>query len=416
MNKNTLTQKFISGKLSMNAGAQKLADRYNLTKEEVYEAKLAAKTSIHTDDIVGCLNAYSELENKLVEVHNELGTLKSSITSDEDLFSSKSDLDLAKLHKVDLTKYKIVNYWTKVQPNGKFTSSLFCKVIAENSEENITNKFAEALTAYVPKYTTNLTPAFKNNYENCCLIIPKQDSHFNKYDIMGDNDINNRFSEVQVSIINDLQKASLSNNVEEVVYIVGSDQFNSEWTSLTTKGTPQTNILTYQESFRLICDHEIQTIVAMLEYSDRVKIVFVPGNHDEFVGWHLIHFLEMYFREVSNVTFDTSTLNTKYHKYRNCAIMLNHGDAIKPKELAQKFPRGFKEEWSSCDFFYIFTGDKHHELSLDIHGIKFYQVPQLSKATSKWDDKQGYIDGRAEMQVFNLSQTKGMTDIYKTIF
>lgn len=95
--------------------------------------------------------------------------------------------------------------------------------------------------------------------------------------------------------------------------------------------------------------------------------------------------------------------------------MLNHGDAIKPKDLAGKFPMEFKLGWSDCEHFVIITGDKHHELSLDIHGIRFYQVPQLSGAISKWDDKQGYTVGKPEMQAFVVSIDNGITDIYKEI-
>lgn len=75
----------------------------------------------------------------------------------------------------------------------------------------------------------------------------------------------------------------------------------------------------------------------------------------------------------------------------------------------------FKEEWSNCDYYYSFVGDKHHEMSKDIHGIKFYQIPQLSNAKSYWDDKQGHTSSKAEMTAFVITSTQGLTDIYKEI-
>jgi hypothetical protein len=212
-----------------------------------------------------------------------------------------------------------------------------------------------------------------------------------------------------------LKKANTLNSIDEIVYIIGSDQFNSEWTNLTTKGTPQQNIYSYQESFKLISNHEIEVLNTLLTYSRKVKVVYIPGNHDEFVGWNLINLLEVYYRNDSSIEFDSSTENTKYHKFGNSAIMLNHGDAIKADDLAKKFPIGFKANWSECDNYYIFSGDKHTELAKDINGIKFYRVPQLSNAKSKWDDKQGYIDSKAEMTAFVITETNGMSDIYKEI-
>lgn len=415
MTKEKLIQKFLASPKGMHKGAPTLARRYNLPIESVYFAKERAKELLCLDAVVNVNNAYAELEDRYVEVHNELGTLKAVLTSKKNIFDAMSDIELADLHRVDLKKYKITNYWTKVQPNGKFTSSLFCKLISEDSVENFTDTFTEFLKTYKGSNSTIAKNPEEINKPECCLVIPKQDSHFNKYDILGENNIHERFSKVQISILDSLNKASLSNSIKDVIYIIGSDQFNSEWTSLTTKGTPQQNILTYQDSFARICTHEVEIINTLVQHSQTVRVVFVPGNHDEFVGWHLINWLESYFRNEESVVFNTSTLNTKYLQYNNVAIMLNHGDAIKPKELAQKFPIGYKEGWSSCDHYYIFTGDKHHELSLDINGIKFYQVPQLSNAKSNWDDKQGYTCSKAEMQVFVISNQNGMTDIYKTI-
>jgi hypothetical protein len=64
-----------------------------------------------------------------------------------------------------------------------------------------------------------------------------------------------------------LQQAKLSSNLETIKYIVGSDEFNSEFTGTTTKGTPQTNILTYHDSFLKICNHEASMIQLLLENS-----------------------------------------------------------------------------------------------------------------------------------------------------
>lgn len=67
---------------------------------------------------------YNTLTGEIRKVNVEKGTIESTVTSD---FDPKDDIELAKLHKINLDKYIITNYWSKMLPNGKFTSSIFSK-------------------------------------------------------------------------------------------------------------------------------------------------------------------------------------------------------------------------------------------------------------------------------------------------
>jgi hypothetical protein len=210
-----------------------------------------------------------------------------------------------------------------------------------------------------------------------------------------------------------LNQASLSNNLTDIKYIIGSDEFNSEFTNSTTKGTPQQNILSYHDAFQAICDHEVSVINLLLQKGENVDVIFVAGNHDEYVGWHLASWLQTYFRSEERVFFDISPRYRKYVSYGTSALMFNHGDALKPAKLAGLFPMEFKTEWSEHDNFYIFTGDKHHEMSLDFNGIKFYQLPAFSTAKSSWDDKNGYTVTKGEVTGFLIDLQDGITNIFK---
>ncbi len=391
------------------------AEKLGITIKEVEEL---LKEIRNKDSREGLIVDFSDLEKEIdrfiensKKVNEDKGTLESSIICD---YEPKSSDELYDLHKICRKTYKISTYWSKLKSNGKFTSSVLASLIKSDSPEVFQDSFKEFLKGFKPSHSV-IKGDRTSHKPKISLILPKQDAHFNKLDIYGDNDIEERFSKNQKSILNMLLKASSTNSIEEVVYIVGSDQFNSEWTNCTTKFTPQQNILSYQGAFTEICNHEVEVINTLLHYSDKVKLYFIPGNHDQYVGWHLINWLETYYREDKDISFNSSIENTKYYKYNNSAVMLNHGDDMKPKDLAQKFPIGFKEQWSSCDNYYILTGDKHTELSMDINGIKFYRVPQLSSAKSLWDDKKGFIDSKAEMTAFVITQNNGMSDIYKDL-
>ena len=391
------------------------AMKLGISEDEVIKLKKQIKKAINeemVDEYIEGVDKYysgfSKIESK--SEHIEKGTTEIKFHHTAEVLGEE---EIWQETKMDKTKWKFVQVYHKKFGKGFLYTANF-RAKQEDSVEVFQENFKEFLKDFKPSAQIIKHCVF-NEKPKISLILPKQDAHFNKLDIYGNNDIENRFSVNHFSILNMLKKAEATNFIKEVVYIIGSDQFNSEWTEATTKGTIQKNILSHQEAFKAICNHEVKVINTLISYSEKVKIVFIPGNHDQFVGWHLIDWLESYYRNEAFISFNTSVENTKYYKYGNTAVMLNHGDAIKPKELAAKFPIGFKESWSSCDNFVILCGDKHFETSNDFNGIKFYQVPQLSSAKGSWDDKQGYIYGKAEAMAFVITEEKGISDIYKDL-
>lgn len=310
--------------------------------------------------------------------------------------------------KWDITKY-VQNYWG----NGNNPHWQVKAWLSKKVEEQV---FQDSFVNFLENYAPAAEPVAKpesTDLEDACLVINKQDAHYNKKDIDGHNDMTQRFVDVREKINIIVNQAQLSNYLTDIKYIIGSDEFNSEFTGTTTKGTPQSNIDSYYESFRKICNHEVGMINLLLSSAESVEVVFVSGNHDEFVGWHMMHWLQTFFRNESRVVFDISPKYRKYVSYGDSAMMFNHGDAIKPAKLAGIFPMEFKEDWSYHNNFYIFTGDKHHEVSQDFNGIKFYQIPAFSNAKSIWDDKMGHVCSKGEVTGFLIDYEKGMTNIFK---
>lgn len=389
------------------------ADRLNITESEVDDLmkELKNREEIGNDAEVG--NYISELEERVVKYEEDLskGTGEIVINTLEEIRSLEDLIVKCKIDtdKWEITKY-VQNYWGNSKtPHWQVKAWLSKKT----NEQAFQDSFVEFLKEYQPSSQAIIAPKIEPQKQYACLVINKQDSHLNKFDVDGNNNMDERFAVIMEKTETILGQAKLSNNLDQIKYIIGSDEFNSEWTNATTKGTPQTNIVSYQESFKRICEHEIQVITLLLNYCQDVDVVYVPGNHDEYVGWHLISWLSTFFRTEKRVAFDDSPKYRKYLAYGNTAMMFNHGDAIKPAKLAGIFPMEFKDEWSYFDNFYIFTGDKHHELSQDFNGIKFYQIPAFSNAKSQWDDKNGYTCSKGELTAFLIEMHDGMTNIFK---
>jgi len=389
------------------------ADKLNITENEVDELIKELRGSQVAQEEAEVGNYIGELEDQVVRFFEDVqkGTGEVVFNSKEEIKSLDELVEKCKIDtdKWEITKY-VQNYWGNAEtPHYQVKAWLGKK----KDEQIFQDNFVNFLENYQPCSPEIMAPKFDVAKKDACLIINKQDSHLNKLDIGGDNDIDKRFGDFiqRVEII--LNQASLANNLTDIKYIIGSDEFNSEFTNTTTKGTPQQNILSYHDAFQAICDHEVSVINLLLQKGESVDVIFVAGNHDEFVGWHLASWLQTYFRNEERVFFDISPRYRKYVSYGTSAMMFNHGDALKPAKLAHLFPMEFKSEWSNHDNFYIFTGDKHHEVSLDFNGIKFYQLPAFSTAKSSWDDKNGYTAVKGEVTGFLIDFVDGITNIFK---
>lgn len=375
--------------------------------EERFEAAVPIKTSTDYSVIGETGMRFSEnVEKETAEVS---ANLPEEIKSLEDLIE-KCKIDTSKW---EVQKY-VQNYWGN---SGTPHWQVKAWLVAKQKSSRFTDDFKRFLANYKSPQgkIVRIDPTLSGELPDGCLVINKQDAHFNKYDIGGRNDIVERFEVVESKIEKVVTKASRSTDLEKIVYVVGSDQFNSEWNGCTTRGTPQQNLTHFHDSFELICDHEVRVVNFLLRNTDNLHILYVSGNHDEYVGWHMIKWMQAYYRDEPRITIDTSHQYRKYVQYGSTALMFNHGDAMKPQALASLFPVEFREGWSDCENFYVFTGDKHREINADFNGIKFYGIPALSNAKGTWDHKQGYTGSRAELTAFVINYNDGMDAIYKEL-
>jgi hypothetical protein len=412
-------------------GNQHLLDQLqqmlNWKKSKKFYAEKLGVTEVEVDELIKELKKNSESIRNEAEASEYISALEETIVRfEEDFIKGTGEIimnspeeirsleELIVKCKIDTDVWEISKYVQNYWGNGDNPRWQVKAWLNKKSDKEVfQSSFIEFLDSYSPVSQDIMSPKMYPGKNQAALVINKQDAHYNKLDVNGENNIYERFARMAYRVETILSQAALSNNLDKVIYIIGSDEFNSEFTGMTTKGTPQQNIGSYHASFQAVCDHEVLMITLLLQYAKNVDIVYVAGNHDEYVGWHLINWLQTYFRNTDRLTFDCSSKYRKYISYGISAMMFNHGDAIKPAKLAAMFPMEYKNEWSNHETYYIFTGDKHHEVSLDFNGIKFYQIPAFSNAKSGWDEKNGYTCARGEVTGFLIDIQDGMTNIFK---
>lgn len=320
--------------------------------------------------------------------------------------------DIIRDHKIDTSKFEVNNLYVKQNKNG-YHATVSIKPLKKEVE--ITSQFLDFLKSYKPpKFTIESKFTIDPALNTGCLIINKQDAHLNKLDEFTDNNsILERSTELMREIASTVKQASKLSNIDTIIYTIGSDEYNSEWTDTTTRGTPQKNIGSYHSSFTAICNFESFAINYLAQYCNKLQVIYIPGNHDEYVGWHLAMYLKALFRDQTNITIDSDNSYTKYVRWRDSALCFNHGYGPKPEQLADSFPANFKKEWSFCNNFYIFLGDKHTELSKTVGNIEIYRLTQSSTAKSKWDMLNDYSIHDAKLTSFLLEEKQGITNIFK---
>ena len=314
------------------------------------------------------------------KVNVERGTIESTIISD---FDPKDDIELAKLHKINLDKYVITNYWSKMLPSGKFTSSVFSK--KKEAKDYSPEDFAKFLQNYKPNNVSVTKTKLTGNKDYVDVEISISDYHLAKKTVDGDNDPTTRalrYFNVAQSLI---EKVEANYNINTVVLPISNDFFHTDnYQHQTTNGTPQDTIMDYADEYEVGFALLVDTINMLRQHSSNVHVVLVQGNHDRTKSFYLAHALDVYFSDAKDVEFTREHSVVKGLTLGNTFIGWHHGNC-KLEDLPLLFATHPKYSHQFGDAVYreVHTGDKHHYMAKEVKGVRIQQMPSLS-GTDRW--------------------------------
>jgi hypothetical protein len=350
------------------------AEKLGISEYEVNELlkELREKDNEPTDVVKN----YTE-ERK---VNVEKGTIESTIVSD---FDPKDDIELAKLHKINLDKYIITNYWSKMLPSGKFTSSIFSK--RKQPQDYSLEDFTKFLVNYKPN-NISITKVNRTNSKNYVDVeISISDYHLAKRTIDGDNDVTTRALRYMTVAQSLIDKVEACYNINTVVLPISNDYFHTDnYQNQTTQGTPQDTIMDYADEYEIGFAILVDTINMLRKHSSTVKVVLVQGNHDRTKSFYLAHALDVFFKNVDDVEFIREHSVVKGLTLGNTFIGWHHGNC-KLEDLPLLFATHPKYSHQFGDAVYreVHTGDKHHYMAKEVKGVRIQQMPSLS-GTDRW--------------------------------
>lgn len=332
----------------------------------------------------------TELVNSesITKVNNDKGTFE-SIT--ESTFLPRTHEQLAKLHHIDLSKYKISSYWSKLKSNGKFTSSVFCtlKKPKDIKPEDILKVLEDYKTEYIP-FTKEQIYINKNFENKSMAFIDLTDFHLDKRTI-DEYPIDKKIADFHRILDVLIKKSYQSNHIDEIAFIVGSDFCHTDnYYNSTTKSTPQEITLRWNEAFSIGFDIYVQSINKLKQFCNKLNVILIQGNHSVTKEYYLAFALQKYFEKDINIIFDIRPIPRKVFTYGSTFIGLHHGNT-KIETLPLVFSKEFSKEWGAAKYHEIKVGDKHHYMEKDYSGVRIKQLPALS-GIDTWHNDSNYIN------------------------
>lgn len=354
------------------------ADKLGITVKEVEEllAELRGEESKEEVEL--------SIEGNTQRFDFDKGTAEISAYYDHPPTAEEILLD----HKIDSTKYKLSAFYTKGKGDKGWLVTALLKNITKEEED--VNKFVDFLSTYKtphkPFEATEINDIFESKSS---LVLSLCDFHLGKEDrVMVP--LQERLNLYRDTVNQLVRKSYSAYNLEEIVFVIGNDMFQCDTVHGTTvKGTPVGNSERWDSIYEVGFNLMVETFNILLNYTENLKIVLIPGNHSESKEYYLSHALDVYYNNDSRISFDRTSEKYKAHLYGSTALYFNHGDNINEK-LPLMFAKTFSSVWGQAKYHEILLGDKHHnsEKSFkrsqsEAQGVRMRILPSLSN-TDQW--------------------------------
>lgn len=226
------------------------------------------------------------------------------------------------------------------------------------------------------------------------LEIPMYDQHWG-----------NAFYEDYKETQRDTYELIESRTWEEILIVLGSDMFHANnFNSTTVSGTQleTTDIPKAWGDCLLFYSPLIEN--AIRRSNGHTKVIWIPGNHDAFIGWAFVQMLKVKYPQVE---FDDNIKTRKAYTYGYNFIGLAHGDKAR-KDLIRIFPAEFPMEWSQTTNREAHIGHLHREEEVrgkDEFGMTIRTL-STKNPIDQYHDDNGYVTAHRRFMLFEYDQER----------
>ena len=196
--------------------------------------------------------------------------------------------------------------------------------------------------------------------------------------------------------------------IEKIIFCVGNDFLNSDnVNNTTTKGTPQDNMNSWFE----IINKATQLIINgidMLRTMAPVDVINVVSNHDMHSMYGIMNTLSAYYRNIDDITIDTSPLAMKHILIGKTLVTLSHNMNV--KDALANITKEAKDMWAKADRAILILAHLHQEMKYKQQGmLEIMRLPTFS-GWSRWGSMNQYTSSDFRGKCLLMDKKYGIKD------
>jgi len=381
------------------------AKKLNVTRQEVEHLLAIVRNKNTTDTITKKVNL-------------DKGTIESTLVL---TYEPKDDVELAKLHKIDLTKYVITNYWSKVLPNGKFTSSVFSKLIPEEvkEKEDLLETIKTVFTS--TKRLVNKQKYFKKSDK--ALFVYIADDHAGidfKESLFGAP----YTGDIYMNRLRVLSQEILSlNDTIDTLYLVNLGDELDGFNKQTTRGGHELSSLSNKEQFNIYTTARKEFYDSLLLSEKFKNVVIININNSNHSGNDYSYIvnksLEFYLdARYDNITFINQEKIIESYNWGEHTILLTHGKDQTHMKFGMPLNLNEKTDLWLMDYSKDLPGKYISTVKGDLHAYsvnmgksgRYINVPSICGGSPWIEANYGSSSSGALLEVVD-KQNKNITSI-----
>lgn len=270
----------------------------------------------------------------------------------------------------------------------------------------MTQELEEGILEFVRSNVTALPAPKARGMRTCDL--PRQsfmvcwglwDAHLGMYAWQSEtgNDFDISIARARIlNSIDDMVAELKPYGVERVVMPIGNDFLHFD--SVRNKTAFGDHFLDTDTRFAKVYCTGLECLSYMVEkaltLTDRLDLLYVPGNHDTTASFTLCVALQQRFRNDPRVTVDLGANPRKYVTHGGTLLGFDHG--LAKRQLAQIFATEAHKEWSASTYREIQVGHTHQRAEdhgptvVPTNGVVIRTNPSLC-GNDLWHHRQGFI-------------------------
>jgi len=308
---------------------------------------------------------------------------------------------LLKSHGFDPKQFKIVSASSSVWRTNTSTEG-----VCYSSKITVRpNKGVENLQGVIEKFLSNYkgpvihTPSYEPVASSKVLEVCFPDLHFGleANALEGEEDFNSEilYSKMIKATDSILDQIKSFNGNLGGIYLsfIGDIMDYDTAKKTTTAGTPRIESGVFERDYNIAleCLSNILYVVAQNTVCP-IHIVYVPGNHDELLGYTILRTLQALYGNNKRFNFDITQRSRKYVVIGKNLIGYTHGKMDKNR-INQWLYQEAKQHISTTDRIEVHAGHLHHEVTVDENGVIVRYLPTIA-GKSIWEYNKGYYSYR----------------------